>query len=60
MLLPDDVLEDDGMVVDGDKDKAAIEEADEKETGVETNKSAGDMAEEIIKEVEGVVDVVTI
>lgn len=37
MLLPDDVLEDDGMVVDGDKDKAAIEEADEKETGVETD-----------------------
>ena len=37
MLLPDDVLEDDGigMVVDGDK--GAIEEADEKETGVETD-----------------------
>ena len=35
VLLPDDVLEDDGMVVDGDK--AAIEEADEEETGVETD-----------------------
>ena len=70
VLLPGDVLEDDGigMVVDGDKDKAAIEEADEEETGVETNKSVEveeeetgvDMAEETIKEVEVEVDVVMI
>lgn len=58
VLLPGDVLEDDGigMVVDGDK--AAIEEADEEETGVETNKSVEGVVE--IEEEETGVDVVTI
>ena len=48
VLLPDDVLEDDGMVVDGDKDKAAIEEANEEETGVETDVV---MIEDMVNEV---------